>query len=214
MKEFVNCESCNASVEIHEITCDYCGSEFKLGRVNSEILMLKEQLDKMFYTADFQEIVRKVDSSRYKDHPVLLFRKAKALLVVYMTNDGIIDSHEFIEVVKMMMSLANLSQDYWSEFILYLTVLFPSSHTKLFLDDYQVILAFLSSNDLDREKVVEQKLLQQVIMSVAGETFIKEYNYFTNEKNFFNSKDFILKRDYLKTKYQEIEKSIINNQNE
>jgi hypothetical protein len=33
--------------------------------------------------------------------------------------------------------VSKISEDYWTEFVLYLTVLFPTSHTKLFLEDFK-----------------------------------------------------------------------------
>lgn len=211
MKEFVICESCNASVEIHETTCDYCGSEFKFGKVNREILILKEHVDNLFFRARHYETIEIIEGSKYRNHPILLFRKAKALLVIYMTNDGILQGQEFCEVIKIMMNLSKVSDDYWKEFVLYITVLFPSSCSTLLVEDYKSIIAFLASFDLDREKIIEEKLFQQVVMSEAGETFVKEFKYFTNEKNHIDNKDFIIKRDYLKNKYSEIEIKIVNN---
>ena len=210
MREFLICESCNASVEVHENVCAYCGTDFRAGKINVNILRLKEQIDNMFYRAEFGEILELINESSYKEHAVFVFRKAKVQLLVYMINDGFLDSQEFCEALRMVQCVSEISPDYWTEFVLFTAGVFPTEVTKLFIEDFQNIIAFLKQHDLDREKVLESKLLSQLIVSEAGETFMKEYNYFTNASNFVNSKDFIHKRDFLMNKYDHINKKITN----
>jgi lipopolysaccharide biosynthesis protein len=119
-----------------------------------------------------------------------------------MTNDGILDSDEFCNVIQMVNSISKISDDYWTEFVLYLTVIFPTKHTKLYLKDFMSIRGFLSSINRDEDKIIENIMIQQVLISQAGETFFKEYQFYTDPKNFINNSDFINKKNYLINKYE------------
>lgn len=173
MREYLVCDMCTATVSTESSTCEFCGSDYKNTGSSGEILKLKDELDKRIYTSDLSELIERVNKSRYKEHPIILFRKAKALLLEYMTNDGVIDSDEFIEVINIINNISKVSEDYWSEFVLYLTVLFPTSHTKLYLEDFKKIKAFLSSINRDLKKVIENRMIQQILITEAGETFLR-----------------------------------------
>jgi len=210
MREFLVCDMCTATVSTDSALCDFCGNDFKNIGSSGEILRLKDEIEKKIYTSDFPELLQKINKTKYKDHPIIIYRKAKALLLEYMTNDGIIDSEEFIEVINMINNIANISEDYWTEFVLYLTVLFPTSHTKLLICDFKNILAFLKSINRDLDQVIYSRMIQQIIISSVGDTFLKEYNYYLDERNFINNKDFISKKQHLKERYESLTKDILN----
>jgi hypothetical protein len=201
---------CTATVSTDSAVCDFCGNDFKNSGSSGEILRLKDEIEKKIYTSDISELLQKINKTKYKDHPIIIYRKAKALLLEYMTNDGIIDSEEFIEVINMINNISKISEDYWTEFVLYLTVLFPTSHTKLYLDDYKTIRSFMTSINRDEDKIIESRMIQQVLISEAGDTFFKEYLFYTDPKNFINNPDFILKKNYLSGKYNELKNKIEN----
>ena len=210
MREFLVCDMCTATVSSDSSVCDFCGNDFKNSGSSGDILRLKDDIEKKIYTSDITELLKKINNTKYKDHPIIQYRKAKALLLEYMTNDGIIDADEFIEVVNMINIISKVSEDYWVEFVLYLTVFFPTSHTKLFLEDFKLIRAFLSSINRDDDKIIENRMIQQVLISEAGDTFFKEYQYYTDEKNFINNPDFIHKKKHLTEKYEVLKKNIEN----
>jgi len=210
MREFLVCDMCTATVSTDSAVCDFCGNDFKNSGSSGEILRLKDEIEKKIYTSDISELLQKINKTKYKDHPIIIYRKAKALLLEYMTNDGIIDSEEFIEVINMINNISKISEDYWTEFVLYLTVLFPTSHTKLYLDDYKTIRSFMTSINRDEDKIIESRMIQQVLISEAGDTFFKEYLFYTDPKNFINNPDFILKKNYLSGKYNELKNKIEN----
>lgn len=210
MREFLVCDMCTATVSTDSAVCDFCGNDFKNSGSSGEILRLKDEIEKKIYTSDLSELLQKINKTKYKDHPIIQFRKAKALLLEYMTNDGIIDAEEFIEVVNMINNISKVSEDYWTEFVLYLTVLFPTSHTKLFLEDLIPIRAFLSSINRDNDKTIENRMIQQVLISEVGDTFLKEYLFYTDPQNDINNSDFLQKKNYLINKYELIKNKIIN----
>ena len=211
MIEYLNCDACTAVVSTEMTLCEYCGNDFKNSGSSGEIIRLKNEIEKKIYKADISELLGSINKSKFKNHPVILFRKTKALLLEYMTNDGILDADEFCEVIKIVNDVSKVSEDYWTEFVSYLTVLLPTSHTKLSMDDLHSILAFLTSIKRDTDKIIYNRLIQQVLITVAGDTFLKEYNYYTDEKNYINNKDFISKKQYLINKYELLRKEIINN---
>lgn len=121
---------------------------------------------------------------------------------------GILDAEEFCEVINIIDSISKISEDYWSEFVLYVTVLFPTSHTKLNLEDFKSIRSFLSSINRNDEKIIENRMIQQVLISEAGDTFFKEYQFYSDPKNYINNPDFIHKKNHLSNKYEELKDKI------
>lgn len=208
MKEFLVCDMCTATVSTDMSVCDFCGNDFKNSGTSAEIIRFKDEIEKKIYTSDLSELLGRINKSKFKDHPVILFRKAKALLIDYMTNDGILEADEFCEVINIVNSISRISEDYWTEFVLYLTVLFPTSHTKLYLEDFKSIRALLISINRDEDKIIENRMIQQVLISEAGETFFKEYQFYTDPKNYINNADFIHKKNHLSDKYEDLKNNI------
>ena len=203
MKEYVVCDMCTATVLSEGISCDFCGNDFKNNGSSAEILRFKDEIDRKIYTTDLFELLNNINKSKYKDHPIILFRKAKVLLINYMANDGVIEAGEFCEVFHIVNSISKISEDYWTEFITYFSVLFPTSHTKLFLEDFKAIQSFLNSINRDEDKQIEDKLIQQMFISELDETFFKQFKFYTNSKNFINDNDFINNQKYVLNKYNE-----------
>ena len=210
MLEYLVCDMCTATVSTDIIVCDFCGNDFKNSGTSSEILRFRDELEKLIFTSNLSELLTKINKSKFKDHPIVLFRKAKVLLITFMTSDGILEAEEFCDVINMVNSISMISEDYWVEFVLYLTVLFPTSHTKLYLKDFKSIRAFLLSINRDEDKIIENCMIQQVLISEAGETFFKEHQFYTNPKNYINNPDFIFKKNHLSRKYEELRSTIEN----
>jgi hypothetical protein len=210
MREYLVCDMCTATVSTDLAVCDFCGNDFKNNGSSGEILRLKNEIEKKIYLSDISEILNKIHNTKYKDHPIIQYRKAKALLLENMTNDGVIEADEFIEIINIINNISKISEDYWTEFVLYLTVLFPTSHTKLFLNDYKTIRSFMSSINRDVDKIIESRMLQQILISEVGDTFFKEYLFYTNPKNYISNPDFILKKNHLIEKYEELKTKIEN----
>lgn len=208
MREFLVCDMCTATVSTDSAVCDFCGSDFKYSGTSGDILKLKDEIEKMILRNNISELINKINKSKFKDHPIILYRKAKALLIEYMTNDGVIDAEEFIEVIQIINNISRISNDYWTEFVLYLTILLPSSRTKLKLDDYKTIRNYLLSINRDDDKVIQSRMIQQILISEAGETFFKEYIFYNDQNNFIDNKDFIQKKNYLQDKYLKLTQSI------
>ena len=202
--------ACTAVVSTEMTVCDYCGNDFRHSGVSAEILRLRDDLDKKFFTLNVDDFLKFIAASKYREHPIVEFRKAKALLIEYMTNDGVLDAENLCDVLNIIRKLKNISQDYWFEFAIFISVLLPTGHTKLYLEDYNLIRSFLKSHNLDEDEIISKKLKEQVMITDLGEQFFKEYNFYTHPKNFVNNDAFIRKRDYLKQKYQQ-SISIINN---
>ena len=212
MIEFLNCDACTAVVSTKMTVCDYCGNDFRHSGVSAEILKLRDDLDKKDFTLNIDDFLKFIEASKYREHPIVKFRKAKALLIEYMTNDGVLDTEEFCEILNIMRQLKNISQDYWFEFAIYISVILPTGHTKLCLEDYNSIRRFLQNNNLDEDKIISKKLKEQVMITDLGEQFFKEYNFYSDPKNFINNTNFIQKMDYLKEKYETIIQNF-NNKN-
>lgn len=202
MIEYLNCDACTAIVSTAMLTCEYCGNDFRHSGISAELLKLRDDLDKKYYTLNVEDFLKFIEASKYKEHPILKFRKAKALLIEYMTNDGVLDSEEFCDVLNIIRQIKNISTDYWFEFALYVSVILPTPHTKLYLEDYSTIKSFLASNNLDEDEIISKKLKEQVLITDLGEQFFKEYNFYTDPKNYINNTNFIQKKDYLKEKYE------------
>lgn len=203
MIEYLNCDACTAIVSTAMTTCEYCGNDFRHSGISAELLKLRDDLDKKYHTLNVDDFLKFIEASKYKEHPIVKFRKAKALLIEYMTNDGVLDSEEFCDVLNIIRQLKIISIDYWFEFTQYTSLILPTPHTKLYLEDYIVIKSFLYSNNLDEDNILIEKLKEQILITELGEQFFKEYNFYTNPSNFINDTSFIKKQNYLIRKYNE-----------
>jgi hypothetical protein len=204
MIEYLNCDACTAIVSTVMAACEYCGNNFRHSGTSSQLLKLREDLDKKYYTLNNEDFLNFIEASKYKEHPIVKFRKAKALLIGYMTNDGVLDSEEFCDVLNIIRQLNIISTDYWFEFVLYVSIILPTPHTKLYFEDYSNIKLFLLSNNLDEDGSIDKKLKEQVLITNLGEQFFKEYNFYTNPNNYVKDIAFINKRDILISKYQKL----------
>lgn len=202
MIEYLNCDACTAIVSTAMTICEYCGNDFRHSGHSAELLKLRDDLDKKYYTLNVDDFLKFIEASKYKEHPIVKFRKARALLIQYMTNDGVLDSEEFCDVLNIIRQLKNVSSDYWFEFALYVSVILPTPHTKLYLEDYKAIKNFLMNNNLDEDEIIGKKLKEQILITDLGEQFFKEFNFYTDPKNTVNNEAFINKRKMLQSKYE------------
>jgi hypothetical protein len=202
MIEYLNCDACTAVVSTAMTVCDYCGNDFRHSGTSAQLLKLRDDLDKKYFTLTVEEFLKFANSSKFKEHPIVKFRKSKVQLIDYMHNDGVLDTQEFCEILHTINQLKKLSADYWFEFALYISVIMPTPHSKLFLQDYFKIKNFMLSQSLDEDEIVGKKLKQQVLITDFGEQFFKEYNFYSDPKNFINNESFITKRNYLIDKYE------------
>ena len=202
MIEYLNCDACTAVVSTEMTVCDYCGNDFRHSGTSAQLLKLRDDLDKKYFTLTVEDFLKFANSTKFRDHPIVQFRKSKIQLIDYMHNDGVLDAQEFCEILHTISNLKKISADYWFEFALYISVIFPTPHTRLYLEDYSTIKSFLISNNLDEDEIIGKKLKEQVLITDLGEQFFKEYNFYTDPKNYINNTNFIQKRDYLKEKYE------------
>ena len=202
MIEYLNCDACTAVVSTEITVCDYCGNDFRHSGTSAQLLKLRDDLDKKYFTLTVEDFLKFANSTKFRDHPIVQFRKSKIQLIDYMHNDGVLDAQEFCEILHTISNLKKISADYWFEFALYISVIFPTPHTRLYLEDYTTIKSFLLSNNLDEDEIIGKKLKEQVLITDLGEQFFKEYNFYTDPKNYINNTNFIQKRDYLKEKYE------------
>lgn len=202
MIEYLNCDACTAVVSTEMTECEYCGSNFRHSGISAELLKLRDNLDKKLFTLKTEEFLTLANSSKFRNHPIVQFRKSKIQLIDYMHNDGILDAQEFCEILHTINKLKKISDDYWFEFVLYISVILPTPHSKLYFEDYIKIQNYLYTNNLDENGIIIDKLKQQILITDLGEEFLKEYNYYTNPKNSINNQSFNNKKQMLLFKYE------------
>jgi hypothetical protein len=202
MIEYLNCDACTAVVSTEMTECEYCGYNFRHSGISAELLKLRDNLDKKLFTLKTEEFLTLANSSKFRNHPIVQFRKSKIQLIDYMHNDGILDAQEFCEILHTINKLKKISDDYWFEFVLYISVILPTPHSKLYLEDYIKIQNYLYTNNLDENGIIIDKLKQQILITDLGEEFLKEYNYYTNPKNSINNQSFNNKKQMLLYKYE------------
>ncbi len=213
MIEYLNCDTCTAIVSTEMRFCEYCGNDFRSSGTSAELLTFIGILEKKYLSLNFEDFIQFVDSSKFKEHPIVKFRLTKATLIDYMSNDGSLHSQEFCSILNTIKELKDISIDYLFNFTLFITILFPSEHIKLCLEDFENIKSFLDSYNLDPGHIIEKKLIEQLIVTNLGMQFIKDYTYFTLPQNFIDNPSFIKKRNYLASTYQSIILNI-NNKNQ
>lgn len=201
MNEKLNCSSCNAIIYTSSLKCDYCGNNYRMNGKSAELIKLKNQLDKMLINSKPREVIKSVNSSDYKDHPIIKFRLAKAEMLVCLFKDKYIESQKFCDIFNVIDLISQDTSEYKNEFIAYISLFLPSLHISLYPEDYDNILTFLRRMMLDSEKEIVQKLTEQLLISELGEKFMKEYLFYTNKKNLVNDPAFLKKKEFLELKY-------------
>jgi len=199
VKEKLNCSTCNAIVEITMLKCDYCGNNFRVNGKSAALLKLKDVLEEMLINSEPKEVISFINSSVYKEHPIIKFRLSKAEILICLFDSQNIDSQKFCDIINR---ISQDTFDYKAEFINYISLLLPSLHISLYPEDYENILAFLRNTTLDYDSNLSNKLTEQVLISDLGIKFMKEYIYYTDDINFVNDKSFINKRSFIINKYE------------
>lgn len=205
MNEFLICNSCSATINTIMQSCEFCGSDYRNDGDSSFLLNLRDEIDKKISNlSTHQEILKLIDSSKFRLHPIILFRKAKILFIDLMFNDIIIDSQKFCDVVYIIHKITNHLEDYWIAFLEFISIITPSSSALLNFEDFEIIICFIKQKNLDSENVIKDILIQKLLISEAGQNFLNEYQFYTNKENFINNNNFIKKRKYLVDKYDSI----------
>lgn len=211
MIEKLNCSSCNAIIDTSSIKCEYCGNNYRMNGKSAELIKLKDNLDKMLITSEPAEIINSINNSLYKNHPIVRFRLSKAEMLVCLFLDLHIDSQKFCDIINVIDEISEVTTAYKIEFINYIVQLLPSAHTSLYSEDYQNILTFLKSKMFDSDEKIHNKLTEQLLITELGSKFMKEYLFYTDEKNFINDSAFLKKKEYLEEKYNNLKKELTKN---
>lgn len=201
MKEYLNCEACNAIIDISMLNCDYCGSNLKTSSKNAEILKQKVEIDGMLLGFMAEEALQYIALSNYSDHPIIRYRKIKANLLICLFCSAYVDSHEFCELMEKVEEISKYSNEYKNDFVAYLSSLIPSIHVKVLFSDFQGIVSFLETTGVDDKGDLTIKFSEQFLITELGSKFMKEYLFYTNKKNFVNNPDFIRKKQNLENKF-------------
>lgn len=206
MKEFLNCNACNAIIDISILNCEYCGSNLKIGSKNAGILKQKVEIDGMLMNFMAEEALQYIALSNYSDHPIIRYRKIKAELLICLFGSGYVNSHVFCELIGRIEEISKYSSEYKNDFVKYLSSLIPSIHVKVSFSDLQRIVSFLETTGFDDNGDLAIKFSEQFLITELGSKFMKEYLFYTNKKNFVNNPDFIRKKEYLENKFKETKK--------
>ena len=211
MIEKLNCSSCNAMIDTSSLKCEYCGNNYKMNGKSAELLKLKDQLDKMLITSEPTEIINFINNSLYKSHPIVRFRSLKAKMLVCLFLDDHIVSQKFCDIINGIDEISEITSAYRSEFINYIIQLLPNGNISLYSEDYENILSFLKSKMFDSDEKIHNKLTEQLLITELGSKFMKEYLFYTDEKNFINDSAFLKKKEYLEQKYNNLKKELTKN---
>lgn len=211
MIEKLNCSSCNAIIDTSSFECEYCGNNYKMNGKTAELLKLKDKLDKMLVTSEPTEIINYINNSLYKSHPIVRFRSLKAEMLVCLFLDNHIDSQKFCDIINGIDEISEITSTYRSELINYIIHLLPSVRISLYSEDYKNIISFLKSKMIDSDEKIHNKLTEQLLRTELGTKFMKEYLFYTDEKNFINDSAFLNKKEYLEEKYNNHKKELTKN---
>ena len=203
MNEFINCPNCSGPIGIHEPECAYCGADVNMNETVIDLKAFLKRIDQMFDDSLMEDIMAKCDESKFKNHPVISFRRLKANLIHLMTDDGIFDFDDFQTIYRTVEKLGSISTDYLDNFILYCNILFPTSHTEIPTRDFKKIKAFLTI-DRDFDKNVLDSLKFQMVYQEMGSSQFREYSYYTDPKNLIENTFFLKKKLALEEKYNKI----------
>lgn len=58
MIEYLNCDACTAVVSTSMTTCEYCGNDFRHSGISAELLKLRDDLDKKYYTLNVDDFLK------------------------------------------------------------------------------------------------------------------------------------------------------------
>ena len=58
MIEYLNCDACTAVVSTEMTVCDYCGNDFRHSGTSAQLLKLRDDLDKKYFTLTVEEFLK------------------------------------------------------------------------------------------------------------------------------------------------------------
>lgn len=209
MKEKLNCHTCNATIDTSMNKCEYCGNDFRNNGNSMEILNLKNKLDEMLINSEPKDIIKLIDSSEYKHHPIIKHRMIKAELMNYLFEAKYIDSQKLCDIINKVNDISSGTIEYKNDFITYASLLFSSLHISISREDHENILNFINMIKFDEDDILTHKLTEILLVTELGTQFMKEYSFFTDKSNYINDSDFIKKRNFLVNKFNYIKNHII-----
>ena len=200
--EYLCCGQCSAIVSVSEKECEYCGASIYKDDGNAEILALAAEIDHFIGSGQLDLALDRINSSNHTNQPVLIFRKAKILLLKYISNDGILDSYEFCQVLKSVNDASLINSIYEQRFLDYLDVILPSENIIVSELDFRSIIEYAKEIDFLLIKQLIHNLAQQVLVGNLGFRFILDYIFYSDSKNHLDNDDFKKKKEYVTNKYK------------
>ena len=211
MVEKLNCSSCNAIINTSSLKCDYCGNSYRMNGKSADLINLKDHLDKMLTTSEPVEIINYINNSAYKNHPIVRFRLAKAEMLICLFLNRQINSDKFCAIINIIDEITEVTPDYRMEFINFTINFLPSLDISLYSEDFINISTFLKNKTFDSYVKLINRLTEQLLVSELGEKFMKEYLFYTDEKNFIDDVAFLKKKEYLVKKYNTYKNEVLKN---
>ncbi len=213
MREYVVCDMCTATITIDNVKCEFCDSDYKNIGLCVELLKFKDSIENNLSIYNIDEILDSIDKSKYKKHPIILFRKSKALLLKHILSNDELDAIEFIEVLKIIEYISKISEDYWGGFEIYLDVLLSVSNCIITCASFNQVSIYLKSIGKEFSNNITDLLVEKMVISEFGKKNFKEYKYYSKPENYIQDLNFIKKRDQLINNYDAIYNKILKNLN-
>jgi RNA polymerase subunit RPABC4/transcription elongation factor Spt4 len=208
MRESLNCDSCNAVVQITEGICQYCGSDFQNKGTAAIILQLKSEMESMMFSKGIEPFLLEINQSRFIEHPIIKYRKAKLKYLNMVLNTRLFASKEFCEIFSLIEQVGSTCADYWNDFLWTVAKTIPASNVILPLEEFRSSLLFLKAKNAESKHLIESKLFEQVLITECGYLFYKEYKFYKDPKNFINDTSFIQKRDFLLLRFDDFKNKL------
>lgn len=213
MREYVVCDMCTATITLDNVKCEFCNSDYKNIGSCGELLKFKDSIENNLSIYNIDEILNNINKSKYKNHPIISFRKSNALLLKHILSNDELDAVGFIEVLKIIEECSKISEDYWGSFEIYLDVLLSVSNCIITHHSFNQLSAYLQSIGKDFSNNIIDQLVEKMVVSEFGKKKYKEYKYYTSPENYISDINFIKKRDYLTELYNNVHIKILNNLN-
>lgn len=201
MKEHIVCDSCGGNSLIEEINCQYCGGEIRTAN-NLKIINLLNHIDQSLFTEDTSDLMHKIETSAFESNPALKYRVAKLRIIKHLEDCSVLDPSYICKTFNDVLTLKEQSESYLDDFITFLEAIFPWRGVSILSEDLNTVLSCSMSFGVDFYERIKLKLVNQSLATELGIDFINKLEFYSAEKNLVNDANFIRKRDYLISKYE------------
>lgn len=162
MYDFLFCETCETLVSTSLSKCPCCKRDFKKMPYTAALLTFCQFLDKIDNPAPIESQLEMIQSSIFKDHPLIRYRKARLKILQALGSPETMNTKLFFSLLSLSVAACAAGPHYWEDLVKLLTALLPSASLSITEEEWLDIVNLTRSNYKDNDQAFVSKLALQI----------------------------------------------------